>query len=285
MGAHADPRPVGSGNAPASASMCFSLHCRAVPPVFCHTRGYGIDRQITGISSPRRTATRARVLSPLLLLSSLQALGARRGSQMHGITPSDVVLGQGGSQRSPRQACAPLQAGFEDTEYPLSPTPVDPGEGRTNVWVRYIFEGGKLTRDGRLVRIVLGEDEQLALPAERVLAVRPRPPLLPRGSRAPVHDGGYRAGAGRRRHQSRRRRPCGVRRGAPGVAAARARRALRARAGRRAARRREAAAGEPRAALRGRRPGRRLLPDRHRRRQDRGAPPRPRAPVRYINDP
>lgn len=62
-----------------------------------------------------------------------------------------------------------VNAAGNPADHPLAPTPSEAGEGRTNVWLRYVFEGGKITRDSKLVRLELNEDEQLVLPAERIL--------------------------------------------------------------------------------------------------------------------
>ncbi|KAJ1493953.1 Alpha/beta knot methyltransferase, partial [Baffinella frigidus] len=58
---------------------------------------------------------------------------------------------------------------LEDQRFPLAPTPADPGEGSANVWIRWMYDGGRLARDGRLVRLELSEKELSALPGRRVL--------------------------------------------------------------------------------------------------------------------
>lgn len=65
---------------------------------------------------------------------------------------------------------------LEDQRFPLAPTPADPGEGSANVWIRWMYDGGRLARDGRLVRLELSEKELSALPGRRVLQVFTRPP-------------------------------------------------------------------------------------------------------------
>ena len=62
-------------------------------------------------------------------------------------------------------------------DHPLAQTPPDPSDGRTNVWLRYVFEGGKITRDSKIIRLELNEDELLVLPGKKILSVQQRPPI------------------------------------------------------------------------------------------------------------
>ena len=69
----------------------------------------------------------------------------------------------------------PVNGGPAD--HPLAQTPPDPSDGRANIYLRYVYEGGKITRDSKIVRLELSEDELLAIPGKKILSVPPRPPI------------------------------------------------------------------------------------------------------------
>mmetsp|Transcript_16621 Transcript_16621/g.39992 ORF Transcript_16621/g.39992 Transcript_16621/m.39992 type:complete len:369 (+) Transcript_16621:260-1366(+) len=120
-----------------SISLCFALSTQTMLLLSPATRS-------SSLTSPRQDASRE--------LSRLTKIRRNRGCMLNTIVFINA-LSAGNDGDSTRQDIHGREAG---KGFPLE---IKHEEAQDGVWIRYFYHGGKLTRDGRLIRLMLNSDD------------------------------------------------------------------------------------------------------------------------------